>query len=375
MKLNRKIIFINKMSCLALVVIFIIFGAWSFCFGSDRNANYKLWESVGKAAAETSFSLMEKVKISPPKGNCVVMTNAGYAEVNGALTQGALDGAAVAVGASRGKNTLVEIQSAPWDSLWFAFYDKGSSYCTYLEIDPSKISETISNSKNASKELFTVTAIERIDAGYLNEHLAEYDEKFKNKMFGNNAFRIITIANAIAVGAPSNAVRAFEFHDHYCPGVSSGILMASYLKKYFPAIGRGYFVYSIDPWCKEDALLVLLNATPGKKSYAVYYPNENDKAEKPPEIKNVSTIVFRNNDQTKKWEGIALGFEWIETGCPKTGNALVDKLCSDLWFLEHMDTPEVLVKEIKRFELAEGVSPKDLARPGIDPLKVIGWKK
>jgi hypothetical protein len=27
----------------------------------------------------------------------------------------------------------------------------------------------------------------------------------------------------------------------------------------------------VDPWCKEDALLVLLNATPGKKGYAISY--------------------------------------------------------------------------------------------------------
>ena len=62
-------------------------------------------------------------------------------------------------------------------------------------------------------------------------------------------------------------MRAFEFHDHYCPGVTSGVLMIQYLKKHFPPGKRGYCVHTIDPWCKEDALLVLLNATPCKKGY------------------------------------------------------------------------------------------------------------
>ncbi len=72
--------------------------------------------------------------------------------------------------------------------------------------------------------LFRVAATERIAAEYLYKHSVEYKAKFENKVFGGNEFRIITIANAIAAGVPPDAARAFEFHDHFCPGVTSGIL-------------------------------------------------------------------------------------------------------------------------------------------------------
>jgi formylmethanofuran dehydrogenase subunit E-like metal-binding protein len=151
--------------------------------------------------------------------------------------------------------------------------------------------------------------------------------------------------------------------------------MARYLKAHFPPGQSGYFVNSVQPWCKEDALMVLLNATPGKRRYAVSYPAKSDIARRVPEAKNASTIVYRQNGQTGKWEGVVLGFEWAETSCPKTGNVIVDKLCADLWYLEYIEQPEKFIKLIKRFELPEEISPGDWARPGVDPLQMLGLAK
>lgn len=70
-----------------------------------------------------------------------------------------------------------------------------------------------------------------------------------------------------------------------------------------------------------------------------------------------------------------LAFEWAETSCPETGSSYVDKLCSDLWYLEEMDTPESFISVIKAFEMPEGLAPKDWARPGMDPLEELGLIK
>jgi formylmethanofuran dehydrogenase subunit E-like metal-binding protein len=134
----------------------------------------------------------------------------------------------------------------------------------------------------------------------------------------------------------------------------------------------GYFVHSVNPWCKEDALMVLLNVTPGKGSYAVSYPSDEDIAARVPEAKNASTIVYRRNDKAGKWEGLILGFEFADPSCPKTGSNIIDKLCADLWYLERMGKPEEFVKVIKRFQLPGELSPKDWAGPGADPLKKLG---
>jgi formylmethanofuran dehydrogenase subunit E-like metal-binding protein len=363
----------------AMAVLIVILAAGGKGIGFDTKmerqpfSGYEKWETVGRLAAEASLSLIrEKVSGVPQKGSMIVMTNAGYAEVTGASTQGALDGLMSVTGASRGRNTLIEIHSASWQPLWFAVYDKETGFCSYLEIDSGATAKMAKSTASASSGLFGVTAVERIDAGYLYQHATEYKTKFDKKVFGGNEFRIVTIANSIAAGAPGYAVRAFEFHDHYCPGVTSGILMAEYLKKHFPPGKSGYFVHAVDPWCKEDALLVLLNATPGKRNYAVNYPSDADKAKRVQEAKNASTIIYRQNEHTLRWEGLILAFEWAETSSRNTGNSIIDMLYVDLWYLERMEKSEDFVKVLKTFELPDGISPKDWARPGVDPLTLLG---
>jgi hypothetical protein len=121
--------------------------------------------------------------------------------------------------------------------------------------------------------------------------------------------------------------------------------------------------------------MVLLNATPGKKSYAVTYSSKEDIARRVPDAQNASTIIYRKSEESARWEGLVLGFEWAKTSCSTTGNSIVDKLCDDLWYLEHMDNPEKFVTVIRKFELPEGISPSDWARPGVDPLQMMGLTK
>jgi len=342
-------------------------------YGKNHASDYEKWDTVGKRAADESLSLMSKKGKVPQKGKLVVLTNAGYAEVNGASTQGALDGLTCVTGATRGRHSLVEIHSAPWTPLWFAVYDKASGFCSYLQVDPSATKKQTDISAIPLSDLFYIRSLEKINADYLYGHATEFKEKLAKKVFGGNEFRIVSIANGIAEGAPAYAVRVLEFHDHFCPGVASGILMANYLKRHFkPEPGGRYFVHTVEPWCKEDAMLVLLNATPGKRGYAASYPTKADKSRLVPEARGAATIVYRRNNATKTWEGLVLAFEWPETTCPKTGNPVVDKLCADLWYLKRLEAPEDFVKLIKAFELPQGVSPKDWARPGVDPLRQLG---
>jgi formylmethanofuran dehydrogenase subunit E-like metal-binding protein len=319
-----------------------------------------------------SIEMIQAAAAKPEKKNLIVLTNAGYAKIYGMSTQGALDGLTMATGASRGKNTLVEVHTAAWYPLWFAVYDQESGFCTYLEMDQPDGSDTQKIPGSNSPEMFDIRTVEQIDAQYLYRHGKEFEARLAGRIFGNNAFRVITIANAVASGAPARVIRAFEFHDHYCPGVVSGIFMADYVQSHFPPGKTGYFVHGVNPWCKEDALMVLLNATPGKKKYAVNYPSKADRANRLPEIQDAATIVYRQDDETRKWEAIILGFDWADTSCAKTGNVIIDKLCTDLWYLERIDTPEAFVKVLKTVALPDGASPMDWAGPGIDPLQKMG---
>ncbi len=383
MKIIGNISVVSEKRGRLLFTMIVLFSVCGLCLFAKTKANeasgsgYDKWAAIGETAARRSLSMMEKANANPRKEDLIVLTNAGYAEVNGAATQAALDGLASVTGASRGRNTLIEVHSSPWTPLWFAVFDKLSGNCVYLEVDPPAVGKTGMNFKDAPDELFAVSALERVDADHIFQHAGDFKTKFENKVFGGNEFRIITIANAIAKGAPTSLVRALEFHDHFCPGIASGVLMVKFLNENFPAGDSGYFVHTVDPWCKEDTLMVLLNATPGKRNYVLSYPTDADKESRTEDAKKASTIVYRQNMQTKKWEGVILAFgeRWPDIGCPKTGSMEMEKLCISMWVLERMDKPEQFVRIIKTFELPEGVSPIEWARPGVDPLVKLGMKK
>ena len=344
---------LGRVWALALICLLVSVGS----SGAADSSAYEQAARLGRAAAASAISLISAEAGQPLKSaNLIVMTDAGYAELGGQATVGALDGLASVTGVSRGRNTLVEMHASFASPLWFAVYDKSSGYCAYLEAE------------NLAGESFKVRTAARVDVGYLRVNSESAKAVFDGKPFSGNEFRIITAANAIASGAPVSTVRAFEFHDHFCPGVSAGILTVEYIKQHFVSDEHGYFVHSLDPWCKDDALLVLLNATPGKLGYAVIYPSSDDNAAW--QRNEASTIVYRHRAEI--WEGLVLAFDWVASPYPKVGNTMIDYLNDDIWYLQQMSHPEKFVKVVKRFEMPKGSTPIDWSRPGEDPLKRLG---
>ncbi|MGE0083928.1 MAG: FmdE family protein [Desulfococcaceae bacterium] len=336
----------------------------------SQNTEYEYWSSAGKKAGDQAFAMMKQNGIAPKKENLIVLSNAGYAEIGNSSTMGFIDGISDATGCRRGNNAFAEIHSRYDAPLWCAVYDKVSGLCAYLQLKSSKISGDIQAAP--ASEIFEIAVSEKINADHLYANAEAYNKKFSEKIFGGNDFRIVSIANALAKGVPSYVLRAFEYHDHYCPGVTSGIMMVNYLKKNFPVKpGSSYFVQSVQPWCKEDALMTLLNATPGKGGYSALYSTEADREKWKPEAKDAATIVYREDKGTKKWDGIVLGFKWDDSVCKEFGKSMIGKLCMDLHYLDRLDKPEDFVREIKRFELPAEQTPKDWARPGIDPMKML----
>ena len=330
---------------------------------------YGFWQKVGARAALKAVGMMNGNGISLRSKKCMAMTNAGYAEIDARSTAGALDGLSRTLGVSRGNHSLIEVHSAPGAALWFAVYDENSGFCAYLQVDPDRVGAMENPRREEKESLFAIKALEQINAEHLYRNAEAYAGKFNNRIFGGNEFRVVTIANAVAAGAPTCAVRSFEFHDHYCPGVTSGILMALYLKAFFPvSSGGSYFIQSVNPWCKEDALLVMLNATPGKKAYTVTYPTAEDIAAWPEWARSASTVAYRKDPGSGTWSGVVLGYEWGDTGCPAYGHSILDKLCTDLWYLERLDKPEQFIKVLYEFELPAGDDPRNYARPGMDPI-------
>jgi hypothetical protein len=87
--LKRIIFWDRKNACSAFAIAIIMFASSVICFGSDTGIErqqlsaYEKWEALGKYAADVSLNLIKKVAVAPHSGNLIVLTNAGYAEVNG----------------------------------------------------------------------------------------------------------------------------------------------------------------------------------------------------------------------------------------------------------------------------------------------------
>jgi len=336
--------------------------------------NYPSARDLGRyVAGQAAAALEEDWKA----GECIVLSNAGYARPGGRSTQGCLDGVADITGSSVGQSTLIALQSRFDRPMWFAFYDRSSGHCAYYELHDQLAGKVLAGHQVLDKKLFSRTDVARIDAETLFAEPEPFKARCRQGLFGQNVFRVVTVANAADRGCPNHALKAMQVHDHYCPGVTSGIMLAGFVQE---QLLKGFnqaecFVLSIDPWCKEDALTTLLNATPGKRSYGVVYPGQGEVETWPEPMNKVSTAVFVKLEKEKAWHGWLLSFDFdkarSEQDLPAYGFPVLDKLASDLWFLEKLDSPEAFVSVVKEVELEQGVSPKTLLRPGSNPVTML----
>ena len=92
-------------------------------------------------------------------------------------------------------------------------------------------------------------------------------------------------------------------------------------------------------------------------------------------MSKISTAVFVQEEADQAWHGWLLSFDFDKARSiqdfPLYGFPVLDKLASDLWFLEKLDSPEAFVSVVKEVELEQGVSPKTLLRPGSDPVRML----
>ncbi|QTA89707.1 FmdE family protein [Desulfonema magnum] len=382
------------LSVLSLMLCYI----WGCNSDSDSTAQeiqdveYEMWANLGDKAAKEAIDILSNAPETKSafREDLIVLTNAGYAVIDGHTTQACLDGLRNETGASVGNTRLINVHSASTSPLWFFLYEKNSGNGVYCETETSAINLSnfeVADDPFAQVKLYNIKA----DDEHLYANFSEANEElFVNKGFGGNEFRIISIANAVAEGAPYDLTRAFLYHDHFCPGVTSGYLLVKYLEKHFPLTEtyNKYFILSIPPWCKDDALITMLNETPGKRGYGVFHLNDEDKAKLKDEAKNIAGIFFRWNGDSNNpmGEGIVLSFDFSESkklnnwGEDTPWNWWESRFKMDIWLLDYLNMPEDFVEVIPFngnntffLEDLEGITqPSDMVRPGMNPLQLLG---
>jgi formylmethanofuran dehydrogenase subunit E-like metal-binding protein len=82
-------------------------------------------------------------------------------------------------------------------------------------------------------EVFSKISRANVDLDYMMNHTDEGNATF-NGSFGGNEFSLVGISNVWAKNASFDFIQASAFHDHLCPGVTSGYMLANYVESKLP---------------------------------------------------------------------------------------------------------------------------------------------
>lgn len=297
-----------------------------------------------------------------------ILTNAGYVSLRGGMTEALVDILQNETGASLGKGNLLFVHSSQRDPLKVALFRRDTGDCVFIKDDGKGLQKVFAN---------------------LSPERATDPNKWGEIQgaFGRDAFAFASILGAWAKGAPHDLLKAAEFHNHLCPGVTSGYFIARFIQGRFPlGEGQSYRFIACPPWCKDDAIQVLLDLTPGKKGLYVMDLSEEQKEALPDP--DVAGILVLWDEGKKAGRAVILEFNWEEayrvSGVkpeeirPKggMGNPLfwTSRIKAALGLIPYSDQPERFVGILGEYEIdAQGLDR--LCRAGSNPYDVVGYTK
>lgn len=330
-------------------------------------ADNAMMEELGSKAARIA---MQELDVQKGDANLLILTDAGHAIIDGQTTQAAIKGLSAESGNSIGDGNLFQVLRAHFKPLWFYFFDKSDGEAVYLEVN----SEALASSPEAFSALeddkvFSKISKAFVDIDYLESHTDEGNATFNEKAFNGNEGSLIPISNVWARGGSFDFVQATCFHDHLCPGVTSGLFLAKYVEEKLPITNssESYKVISCPNWCKEDLLQMRWDATPGKSGMFVMALSDKERKAVP----GIAGIFIRWNSTSNDGDALVLAYNTSSMESDWTGPAWGSKIASAVALLNHTDSPDTFVSTIKEFKVdQEKLSLMQSA--GMHPLKVAG---
>jgi len=183
---------------------------------------------------------------------------------------------------------------------------------------------------------------------------------------GPDTFSVVSLANAWAAGVPYDLLKSAEFHGHLCPAIAAGHVIAQYITKKYPLKkGESYTWIASPPWCKDDAIQVLLHLTPGKKSLYAKGMTESQKEDLT--FENPAGILLISGENKTKTKGVVFAFDWDKVRQD-------DKLKMALGMIPYLERPEELVKVVKEVQVTREVIER-LTMAETNPYKWLGLTK
>lgn len=296
---------------------------------------------------------MSDLKAAKNDDGLLVLTNAPYHKNSGENSLSALARVQDATGTAVGKGNLLFFQRPQTHALRILLFNKSDRRAVAI----SRTDEWVAESLNLDAD--TVQ-----DAGFWKTAKEKYAA-------GKDMFTLATLATAWAEGAPYDFLKAAELHNHICPGLTSGYMMAHYILKHYPLEkGQRYTIVASPAWCKEDAFQALMDCTPGKGGLVVK-PLSQDQKEKV-SVKNPAGFLLVWDGKEKKGKGVALSFDFNTLKTVYLEN--LPKAATILYTAAYLAFPDKFVSAAAEFDLDEA-QYNQMRQAGTNPYEVAGLTK
>ena len=310
--------------------------------------------SVTASPLETAVSkAMQTLSVTKGDPQLLLLTDAPYVTLDGQNALPYLASAQELTGCMVGRANLLFFQRPQSHPLRFMLFHKSSGDAVII----SRLEGTWSAQMlNLGSETIARPAFWKRTGDY---------------QAGRDLFTLAALANVWAQEGPYDFLKSAELHNHICPGLTSGYLLAHYIQAHYPlAPGERYTVLASPVWCKEDAFQVILDCTPGKKGLIV--KPLSPKQLQAVTVPNPAAILLVWNGKQKTGRGVALSFSFdrlralAPEGTPKAASVLSA--------LDHLGDPERFVSAAATFELDESLYQR-LTQAGSNPYEVAGLVK
>lgn len=332
-------------------------------------ADNAVMEELGTRAAKAA---MEQLGVEKGDANVLILTSAGHAIVDSQTTQAAIKGLTAESGNSIGDANLFQVLRPYWKPVWFYFFNKATGEAVFMQADGLALNKSLDEFKALTDDqVFSRVSKANVDIDYLQNHTDEGNVTFNDKAFNGNEFSLAGISNVWARGGSFDFLQSTCFHDHLCPGVTSGLFLAKYVEEKLPinnVSAESYKVIACPQWCKDDLLQMRWDATPGKSGMFVMALTDAEKKAVP----NIAGIYIRWNDTAKYGDALALAYNFSAVQLPQwNGPAWGSKLYQDIVLMDYVDKPETFISVIKEFDV-DAAKLANLQNAGMHPLKVAG---
>ena len=293
---------------------------------------------------------MQDLDVSKGNPGLLVLTNAPYIKMDGASALPWLDQAQDKTGCTVGKGNLLFFQRPQSHPFRLMLFRKTDGQAVIISRENNS---WVTDAVNMSLDIIAKAA---------------FWEKTDTYHAGRDMSTLASMANVWARGGPYDFLKSAELHNHICPGLTSGYLMAHYILDHFPLKdGERYTVIACPVWCKEDAFQVVMDCTPGKKGLVVKPLSDDQK--KQITVPNPAGMVLVWDAKQKRGRGAALSFSFdpLRALSPKD----TPKAAMVLAALDHLDQPDRFVSTSAEFNLDEKRYDA-ITRAGSNPWAVVG---